>query len=223
MSSLEFRITHYANKRYKSLGSHNVDPEIYTVPKGKVTIYVDRKKKKIVLYYNNRKITEVNGALSPPKGSGIVFHTLQRTGEAVTISDIKVSTWNGDVIENSEKDAERLKTNDIITDTTGNPMPGKLSGITKKNGQFFVDFNIAFAKKSSSIPMKAIHHIDFQRPANKEVIKKSTKTVTTAQGGLFSYKSSQIIGDNIIIDHPIIGKIKINTNTLNRIEVKEIK
>jgi len=223
MSSLEFRITHYVKRRYKNLGFHNVDPKIYTVPKGKVSLYVDRKNKKMVLYYNSKKIQEFKDVATPPKGSGLVFHTLQRTGEKVTISDIKISTWNGDLIEESDKNEDRLKSNDIVTDTSGNPMTGKLAGITKKAGKFFVDFNIAFAKKPSSIPMDKIHHIDLQRPKDVKEAADTTRTLTLIQGGVLSYNSSQIVEDKLVLTHPIIGEIKVNKSTINRLEIKEIK
>ena len=223
MSSLEFRITHYLKRRFKPLGFHHVNPKIFTVPKGKVSLYVNRKGKKIVLYYNNKKIKEFNDIAKPPKGSGIIFHTLQRTGEGVTISDIKISTWNGDIIQNLDEDTERLKNNDIITDTNGNPMRGKLSGFTKKNDKFFIDFNIAFAKEPSSIPMREIHHIDFQRPAAIEDLKPSSRTLTIGIGGILSYDRSQVVDNKFVIEHPIIGEIKIDKSSISRLELNVIK
>ncbi len=223
MSSLEFRVTHYLKRRFKTLGYHSIDPKIFTVPKGKVSLYVDRKGKKIILYYNKQKIKEFKDIADPPKGSGIVFHSLQRIGEGVTISDIKISTWNGGLIQDLEKDPERLKANDIITDINGNPMRGTLTGIKKKNGKFFVDFNIAFAKKPSSIPLKGIHHIDFRRGADLEEIGDAARALKISSGGLLSYDSSQMVGDKLIIKHPIIGEMKINKSAISRLETNEIK
>jgi len=220
MNFLEFKITHFIKRRYKSMGEYSVDPKIYTSPTGKVSLYVNRKNKEIVLYYNGQKVQKFEGEFASPKGSNVIFQTLQRTSESVTISDIKFSTWQGGAIISSSDNNENLKQNDMVTDINGNPMTGKLSGIANKEGKLFLNFNIPFSTKPSVIPQNQIQSIDLQQAQEIKSVDQ-TRTLSLVQGGIISYNKSQIVDGKISLDHSLMGNIQVDKALIDKLEIKE--
>ena len=223
MSSMELRVSRYLKRLPKTLNSQNADEKTYTQKNGKVSLYVDRKNKKVILYFNNKKIKECKDIATPPKGSGILFHTHQRTGQSMSFSQIKVSTWNNNNLPSSDDENDRLKKNDIITDTNGNLMTGKLLGFTKKGSSLVADFNIPFSQKPSSIPFSKILYIDLQQAGEKKVDLPSTGKLTLNSGGTLSYHQSQLIDDKFVFKHPLLGELKIKKSIVSQIQTNQPK
>ncbi len=212
------RLVKKTNNRLTFIGTNLVQADTYKNKSAKFEIFVDRQSNVVTLFIDGKKVKEFKDKDAAPKGSQIIFECSQRHNEKISFEDISISSWNGIAPSNNKKNAEALKKNDLIMNTSSTQMAGSIDKIVRSNNDLQVHLNIPFAKKPSVISSSKIQHILLQTADKAEGLKTTKFGATLSIGGKLSFNQSKIAGDTMTVSHPIIGELNILLSSLHEVK-----
>lgn len=224
INNIGLQINRFQNNRYRPLGQIPLTRDQFSAGEAEILLQVDRKHKKLALYFNGRKLKEFFDTITPPKGNHIIFQTLQDSGGEMQIGEINVNNWSGRVVAKTPNKDKALINNDILTDSDGRPMTGSIKSLTlDAEKSATVLFNIAFAKEPLKLPESKVISLEFKRGKadNAGPAKQSTSQAQLAVGGTLSYDVATFTPKQLTVEHPILGKITIERKHLSEIATIE--
>lgn len=211
------------NNSFVSIGSYDANGKITENKEAKVSLYVDRRNKKIALYLNDKKVIEVNHQGASPTGSSFIFYPVLARGNSMTIKSIKVSNWYDDIKDSSNPDGENLVMNDIVTDIKGNIRSGKLVRLVKKNGQFLAEMNRDIGNGEPRRMMSNLKVIDLQKRKKVKPILEGGRIIRLSDKAILTCDTARFKDGGLVATHAILGKVKIDRCAITQLVFKEVK
>lgn len=179
---------------------------------------VDRKCSQIAVTINNQPAGVYNDtSLMPPSGNFINFESNMQNGNSLSVSDIRVHEWSGNAFSSDVHSEKLNKTKDTIFDNEGLSFTGKLLGIKTKANAQYLSFKNEHAKENLQVPLSKLQSVYFSDPTSNNEVSDSRFQITMHGGGSIAVSSLKLANNAATADHPILGKLTIQTAALLRI------
>lgn len=181
---------------------------------GAVTLFVDDE---YITQWSPADIDEPGKNAKPPLGNGIGFMA-QLNECAIRISDIIITEWNG--MPDSARSMQ-VDDQDIVLMTNG------LDRIAGKAIRIGEDKNLVFDSKHGqlNIPLESIAELRFARGqlASHEASGDQSLSVRLSPIGKLTGAPMAADRDSILIKHPLVGDLKIATDSVIMLELDSTK
>jgi len=197
---------------YHTLGTIQRTPDGFNEPRVSIEMRVDRDNQVIHLYLDDKLEGTFSDPLATaPEGTGIIFLSNLKGGEGHRVSKIELREW--DSIGDRHQSEDRGEgEGDALIDHEGQRFSGQLIDVRSTDGDSAVFFKSPHFPKPLEIPMSQVSTIFLSRPTDSGT--PSPLMLGVAGGGFLSASDCRFVEDQVELDHPMLGSMKIDRRSV---------
>ncbi len=223
---MQFNSSGFSLHRESSTGRHFLPfttlsrrPDSFNNSQMDVEVRVDRTQSMVWLYLDGNLEGRFTDAPPAPKTGGISFESNTGNESEHRISDLRILSWDATGDRHRTEDRGDRKSDSLI-DAQGDRYSGRLESLTlEPNSEASLVFKSPLLEKPIVIPAKKVSTVFFaEAKATEDKAKVMPLILTMRDGGTLKIASCTFSGDNLQVNHPLLGPLTLKRSSLLSIE-----
>lgn len=221
-NSAGMQIRRYLSSTQPSVVIANIPtirPQSYPENKAEIDLQVDRQEREISLNINSEHVATWPDPFDAPTGEHIIFNNRSKELKSCIISDILVTSLADNALPRYHADKTAPTTTDLLIDSEGERISGKLTTITADpSGKRSVKIITKHTPTELRIPDHRISSLSFAKTDKESAYPETSFTLELGENGNLQLTKPEFIDNKVSFTHPILGKCELSSASITRIK-----